>query len=99
MTRFHVHRLKAGDGLVMDLQADLLDGLESRVVAPLIAVEQIGQAFVRLSPRLEIDGRCYIVAVPSMAAIPRQVVGDSIADFSARRDELIAAVDFLFQGF
>lgn len=99
MARFHVHRLKTGDGLVMDLQADFLDNLETRVVAPVLPLERIGCPFVRLSPVLEIDGRTYVVVIPSLASVPRQMIGDPVADFSVLRDEFIAATDFLFQGF
>ncbi len=76
-----------------------LDSLETRVVAPVLPLERIGRPFVRLSPVLDIDGRAYVVVIPSLSSVPRQLIGDPVADFSVLRDELIAATDFLFQGF
>lgn len=35
MARFHIYKLKSGRGFVVVLQADLLDDLKTRVVAPL----------------------------------------------------------------
>ncbi|WJH38145.1 CcdB family protein (plasmid) [Aliirhizobium terrae] len=99
MARFHVHKLKGRDGLVLDLQADLLDSLETRVVAPVMPASDIGPIFVRLSPRVEIDGQFYLILIPSMASIPKRFLGETIVDLSPRQDEITAATDFLFQGF
>ena len=81
MSRFHVHRLKIGDGLVMDLQEDFLDGLETRVVAPLMSVDKVGATFVRLSPRFQIGDQAYIIVIPSMAAVPKQALGECCCRF------------------
>jgi toxin CcdB len=99
MARFHIHRLKDRDGLVMDLQADLLDTIETRIVAPLVPVSQIGHAFVKLSPLVEVDGQSCYILIPSLAALPKRLIGEPILDLSDRQDEIIAATDFLFQGF
>lgn len=99
MARFHVHKLKNGDGLVLDLQSNLLDEIDTRVVAPLIEVGQVGPMFDRLRPRVVLDGTIYIVVIPAMASIGKHLLGDSVTDLSSRADEIIAATDFLFQGF
>jgi toxin CcdB len=99
MTRFHVHRLKGRDGLVLDLQADLLDSIETRVVAPVTPVGEIGPIFVRLSPCVEIDGQSHLILIPSMASIPRRLLGEAVMDLTHRQDEITMATDFLFQGF
>jgi toxin CcdB len=85
MARFRVHRLKSEDQLVIDLQSDFLHDLPTRVVAPLQPVETVSWVIARLTPRFEVGGKTY--------------VGPSIADLSARADEITAATDFLFQGF
>jgi toxin CcdB len=99
MARFHVHKLKGRDGLVLDLQADLLDSLETRVVAPVMPVSEIGPVFVRLSPRVDIDGQSYLILIPSMASLPKRLLGETVLDLTHRQDEITAATDFLFQGF
>lgn len=99
MARFHIHRVRNREGLVLERQADLLAELATRVVAPLVPVGEVGQLFARLSLNVELSGRRYAVLFPAMAAMPKSMLGPSVADLSARHDEIVAATDFLFQGF
>ncbi|WEX77641.1 CcdB family protein [Sinorhizobium numidicum] len=98
MARFHVYRLKQGDTLVIDLQADLFDALKTRMVAPFIPEAEFGRAMSRLNPQVTIDGEHYILATHLMSAISLSV-GDMVANLSDRRDDIVAAIDFAFQGF
>ena len=41
---------------LLDLQADLLDNLATRVVAPLVAVALMGGAVKHLNPRFKVKG-------------------------------------------
>ena len=99
MARFRVHRLKSDDQLVLDLQSDFLHDLPTRIVAPLQPVETVSWVISRLTPRFEIGGKVYVMATHRMAALALSEIGPSIADLSARADEITAATDFLFQGF
>jgi toxin CcdB len=51
VARFHVYRLKNGNVLAIDLQADLLDDLPTRVMVPLHSVEELSWSMSRLNPR------------------------------------------------
>ncbi|MDB5553624.1 MAG: plasmid maintenance toxin/cell growth inhibitor CcdB protein [Rhizobium sp.] len=86
MARFHVYRSKLGSLLFLDLQADLLDILKTRIVVPLIPVD-------------EINGHSYVMATQRMAAITISEFGEPVADLSSQHDRIVAATDFLFQGF
>ncbi|MCA1405712.1 CcdB family protein [Ensifer sp. IC3342] len=99
MARFHVYRLKHGDTLVVDLQADLFEALKTRIVAPLIPASEFGHAMSRLNRRTKIDGENYIVAIHLMGAIPLSELGDMVTDLSSQRDDIVTATDFAFQGF
>lgn len=99
MARFRVYRLKSGDELVLDLQADLLDDLPSRVMAPLSPIDETFWSIGRLNPRVVIEGQSYILSTQRLAAAPVSQVGDLVADLSKNADEITAALDFLFQGF
>lgn len=99
MARFHVYHLRHGDTLVVDLQADLLDELKTRIVAPLIPASDFGRAMSRLNPCVSISGETYIIAIHLMAAVSVSEVGDMVPDLSNHRDEIVAATDFAFQGF
>ncbi len=97
MTRFHVYRL--GDELALDIQANLLDGLQTRVVVPLIAEDDVRRFATRLNPRFDVGGRTHVMMTQFLAAVPASELGDDIADLSGHADEIVSATDFLFQGF
>ena len=99
MARFQVYRLKQDKVLAVDLQADLLSNLPSRIMAPLYPVQEMSWAMVRLNPRFDIDRTAYVMATQRMAAIETRNLGPVIADLSSRADDITAALDFLFQGF
>lgn len=99
MARFEVFRAARQDLLLVDLQADLLDVLKTRIVAPLIPVDEMSWSISHLNPRFELDDGVYVMATQRMAAIPLAELGDRIADLSEFRDVIVAATDFLFQGF
>ncbi|CAN7591664.1 CcdB family protein [Rhizobium sp. LjRoot254] len=99
MARFHVYRSKQGGLLLLDLQADLLDILKTRIVVPLLPVEDMTWTMGQLNPRFEIDGHSYVMATQRMAAITLSEFGEPVADLSSQHDRIVAATDFLFQGF
>lgn len=99
MARFQVYRLKQGETLVVDLQADLLEALRTRIVAPLIRASDFGQAMSRLNPRFMVNGEAHVAAIHLMAAIAVHELGEPVTDLSDQRDEIVAATDFAFQGF
>ena len=99
MSRFHVYRSKQDNLLLLDLQADFLDVLKTRMVAPLFPVEDMSWTLGQLNPRFEIDGQLYVMATQRMAAIELFEIGEPVADLSEHRDRIVSATDFLFQGF
>lgn len=99
MARFRVYRLKSDGVLVVDLQATILDDLPSRIMAPLYPVAHMSWSMLRLNPRFVIEGELHAMATQRMAAIPVSEIGIEVADLSKRSDEIVAATDFLFQGF
>lgn len=99
MARFHVYRSRQGSLLLLDLQADLLDILKTRIVVPLLPVEDMTWTMGQLNPRFEINGHSYVMATQRMAAITLSEIGEPVADLSSHHDRIVAATDFLFQGF
>jgi toxin CcdB len=94
-----VYRLKSDSVLAVDLQANILDDLPSRVIAPLYPAADMSWSISRLNPRFLIDGEIYAMATQRMAAIPASEIGVEVADLSAKSGDIVAATDFLFQGF
>ncbi|RMB04874.1 CcdB family protein [Eilatimonas milleporae] len=102
MARFDVHRYPGKTApMVVDVQADLLSDLNTRVVVPLVPHAQAAnEALPRLKPVLEIDGQAYILMTTDIAALPERSLGQCVANLEAHyREDIIGALDFLFQGF
>ena len=84
---------------LLDVQADLLRDLASRVVAPLAPVSKLrGKPLARLNPIVSIAGRDHAVLFQELAAIPTKALGSTVGNLRGRRDDLIAALDLLFTG-
>lgn len=85
--------------LLVDVQADLLTDLETRVAIPLAPEAAYASKVLRgLMPVVRIKGKTYVVVTSLMAGIPRRALGSKVANVSDYREELIAALDLLLTG-
>ncbi|MBE7421003.1 MAG: Toxin CcdB [Rhodocyclaceae bacterium] len=104
MAQFAVHRnpnpqSKARVPFLLDVQSDLLADLGTRVVVPLCPASAMkGKLVKTLMPTFQIDGKAYAMLTPQLAGIERKQMGAEVADLSARRAEIIAALDLLLTG-
>lgn len=105
MAQFDVYRnadpaSKSRIPLLLDVQADLLDGLATRIVIPLCRPEFVGRKPVeRLNPELEFEGRKLVLLTQELAGVPRKALGQRVGNLSGERREIIAALDFAITGF
>jgi toxin CcdB len=86
---------------LLDVQSDLLDGLDSRMVIPLRSLEHFAKVKLptRLTPVIHISGRDYLLETPKMGAVPSRLLKNSVASLSGLHDQITSALDFLFHGF
>jgi toxin CcdB len=85
--------------LLLDIQADLLHRLATRVVVPLTSLKsQGGRPITRLNPTTTFGGRTYVLVFQELAAIPASVLVEPVGSLASRRAELVAAIDLLFTG-
>ena len=96
MAQFDVFRLKGGT-LVVDLQTDLIGIEASRIVAPLREAGRYA-VFPGLTPKIEIDGKAWIVRVQELAAIQGAELREVVASLAAERNALKRALDILIDG-
>lgn len=99
MARFDVYPGEGSDLLLLDIQNGALDHLDTRVVVPLMPVKSSPPAIRRLYPVFTIEGRPMLMATPLMSAIRARQLKTPITNLADHRDEIVAAVDFLQQGF
>jgi toxin CcdB len=97
MAKFDVYPAAAGKGYLLDVQADVLTGLNSRTVVPLMPLN-IAQG-QRLNPDFEVEGEKVAMVTQYIAAIPAVSLGQPVANLSNHFAEVTNALDMLFQGF
>jgi toxin CcdB len=83
---------------LLDIQADLLDNLATRVVVPLINASLMGKAAQHLNPQFKIKRNVLVMSTAELAGVSVNILGVKIYSLKDRRDEIIAALDFLFTG-
>ena len=84
---------------MLDVQADTVDGLNTRVVVPVRAPVRAPKPARRLNPVFQLYGAPFVMVTQFMAAIPEHELGHPIGNLSAHHDEIVAALDMLFHGF
>jgi toxin CcdB len=100
MTQFTVYKNKNPETqpavpFLLDIQNDLLNDLETRVVVPLHKASALkGKALKTLTPILEIEGESFVLLMPQLAGIPKNELGTPVAQVQQHRAEIIAALDF-----
>ncbi len=99
MARFDVCKNPGGTGCLLDVQADLLSQLNTRVVVPLLPLALAPRPARTLNPCFEIMGETLVMTTQFMAAVPANMMLAPIGSLSSQRGEIIAAIDFLMQGF
>lgn len=99
MARFDVYRNEGGSGYLLDVQTDLLSGLNTRVVIPLLPHATAPTPAQRLHPVFEIEDAKVVMATQFMAAVPEAELGSAISNLEGQQYEVSAALDMLFLGF
>ena len=105
MPQFAVYRnrnaaTRARYPLLLDVQSDLLAGMGTRVVVPLVRFSALGEsALATLTPALTVEGERYAALTPQLAGIAASELGAIVADVSGERSSILAALDLLITGY
>lgn len=82
----------------VSVQADLLEPLVTRVVAPLVLASEMSKPARVLNPKFEVEGVAVIMSTAELAGVPETALGERVTSLKRRRQEIIAALDLLFTG-
>jgi len=99
MARFDIFKNEDEAGYLLDVQSDLLSGLNTRVVVPLLHKSSAPYPAQRLNPVFSIDGQELVMATQYMAAVPEGELRSGVGSLAEKQDEITAALDMLFLGF
>ncbi|AZO60814.1 MAG: plasmid maintenance protein CcdB [Mesorhizobium sp.] len=86
-------------GYVLEVQSDLLDNFKTRVVVPLLPLASAPPPMRKLHPVFEINGRKLVMATHLIATGAATELGENRFNLAKHHDEIVAALDMLFQGF
>ena len=104
MAQFSVHKNKSPKTrstypYLVDVQSDLLSGLSTRVVVPLVkSTSMLRRPIKNLLPAVEVEGQRFVMLVPQLAGIEVRDLGATVATVARHRTEVVAALDFLITG-
>jgi len=98
MARFGVYPNPEADGYLLDVQADLMRHLNTRVVVPLMPLGKAPQPATRLNPLFVIEDIEHTLVTQYLAAVPINVLKRETLNLADRRDDIVNAIDLLLQG-
>ena len=85
--------------LLLDVQSDFLEPLNTRVVVPLSpAVTASARAMQSLTPNIIVAGKKFLMVTPQLAGISMRDLGTVVDTVSSERGKIIAAIDLLITG-
>ena len=105
MARFDVFRNSGAHAddvpYLLDVQSDLLNGLDTCVVIPLRRCDRFSVSRIpqRLTPVFNIEGVACMLETPKLAAVPQRILKQSVCTLADEKMAITGALDFLFQGF
>jgi toxin CcdB len=88
-----------GEDFLLDVQANTLEGLNTRIVVPVRVPARAPKPAHRLNPVFHLNGAPYVMVTQYLAAVPEHELGQAQANLSSHHDEIVTALDMLFHGF
>ncbi|MDK3073482.1 CcdB family protein [Sedimentitalea sp. JM2-8] len=95
--QFDLYRM-AGGPMVVILQSDLLDQLNTRVVAPLVPAHSVNRVLRSLNPVAVIGEESFLVMPQLAATLTLGELGTRIGSLAVLRDDILRAMDALLSG-
>ncbi len=105
MARFDIYpnpgRAVKSVPFLMDIQSDLLDHLNRRVVVPMYHLEKFSDIRLPkdLAPVFKIQGHDCVMQTIEMGSVPASILKKPVANLSRKQHIITAAMDRLFNGF
>ncbi len=100
MARFDVYPMPGRrPGYLLDVQANLLDRLETRVVVPLFPEQEAPPPMAALNPVFEIQGQRHVMMTQSIATLRRRDLGKVILSLDDQHQRIMNALDMLLSGY
>jgi toxin CcdB len=99
MARYDFYRSVGSDGYLLDVQSDLLEGLNTRVAVPLLPLSIAPVPARRLNPVFTIDGKDHVMVTQFISALTASELEEAEGNLAPHHDQIVAAIGMLLQGF
>lgn len=99
MARYDVFKNADGAGWLLDVQTDILEGLNTRIVVPLLPPAQAPKPARRLNPVFALAGQDVVMVTQFLSSVPEAALKERVENFASRHDDIIAALDMVVHGF
>ncbi|MDZ5649569.1 CcdB family protein [Nitrospirillum sp. BR 11828] len=99
MAQLDLYRLPRRPGFILEVQANLLIGLSTAAVVPLLPQQADLRILERLNPVFNIDGIVHVMLTQSIATVPRKELGPPVSSLNSQHYfNVINALDMLISG-
>lgn len=98
MAQFDLHPAPSGSGYVLDVQADLLEMLNTRVVVPILPETEAPPPARGLNPVFALDGGRHVMVTQYLSAVRRSGLARPVGSLAGARDDITRALDLLTHG-
>jgi len=99
MARFDVFPNPDRNGYLLNIQTDLLNHLNTRVVVPLLPADDAPKPARYLNPTFQIGDDDVVMVTQFIATVPISALPIAVSNVGHRNGEIIAALDMLISGF
>ncbi len=100
MARFDVYAMTGQRSFfLLDVQADLLDRLDTRVVVPLFPEKEAPPPIATLNPVFDIQGQRHVMVTQSIATLRRRDLDKVIQSLADQHQRIMNALDMLLTGY
>lgn len=99
MARYDIYPNPSGQGHLLDVQTDLLSGLNTRIVVPLLPVSIAPEPAKRLNPVFQIGGAPYVMVTQFLSAVPQTMLKAATGSLAQEAQSVTAAIDMLTHGY
>jgi toxin CcdB len=98
MARFDAWLNADGAGWLLDVQADLLRDLNTRIVVPLIPLPLAPRPAARLNPVLVVARAEHVMVTQFLAAVPATLLKGEPVSLTAQAEPIMGALDLALTG-
>jgi toxin CcdB len=98
MAQYDVFAIAGSNDLFLELQANRVQGISTRVGVPLVRKAPSDKPIPRLQPTLVVRGQVYIMLTQHIFSLPAADLRERLDNISGEDYRITSALDLLFHG-